>query len=191
VAQTATQSVDKLMQLLQPTNPGKSETKSPERSAAKHPSSKTHSAAKKHASAKPVAKESTLNGASQVTPSELVIDGEAVRVASPDDANDIDLAANAHDPPASDPSAAAATVVTAAGTETIAPADKSNSVAAAVSQTPTSSIGTMAWLLRVIAALSGAVAIGSIAWFLIGPRASGDVWANIKPIVSGDLWSRS
>jgi hypothetical protein len=33
-----------------------------------------------------------------------VIDGEAVRVASPDDANDIDLAANAHGPPVSDPS---------------------------------------------------------------------------------------
>jgi hypothetical protein len=38
-----------------------------------------------------------VNGAPQVTapPSELVIDGEAMRVASPNDANDIDLAANA------------------------------------------------------------------------------------------------
>ena len=27
----------------------------------------------------------------------------------------------------------------------------------------------MSWLLRVIAALSGAVATGSVAWFLIGP----------------------
>ena len=79
VAQTATESVDKLMQLLQPTNPGKSETKPPDRSAAKRSSSKAPPAAKKHASAKPAAKESTLNGASQVTPSELVIDGEAVR----------------------------------------------------------------------------------------------------------------
>jgi hypothetical protein len=180
VAQTATESVDKLMQLLQPTNPGKSETKPPDRSAAKRSSSKAPPAAKKHASAKPAAKESTLNGASQVTPSELVIDGEAVRVASPDDANDIDMAANAHSPPASDPSAAAATVVTAVGTETIAPADKSNSVAAAVSQTPSSSIGTMAWLLRVIAALSGAVVTGSIAWFLIGPSASADVWVSLN-----------
>ena len=118
-----------------------------------------------------------------VTPSELVIDGEAVRVASPDDANDIDLAANAHSPPASDPSAAAATVVRAVGTETIAPADNSNSGAAAVSQTPSSSIGTMAWLLRVIAALSGAVAIGWIAWFLIGSSVSADVWVNVKRIV--------
>jgi hypothetical protein len=180
VAQTATESVDKLMQLLQPTNPAKSETKPSDRSAAKRPSSKAPPAVKKHASAKPVAKESTLNGASQVTPSELVIDGEAVRVAAPDDANDIDLAANAHSPPASDPSAAAATVVRAVGTETIAPADNANSGAAAVSQTPSSSIGTMAWLLRVIAALSGAVVTGSIAWFLIGPSASADVWVSLN-----------
>ena len=120
MAQTAsTDPVGKLMQLLQP---GKSETKPPERSAAKH-SSKAHPAAKKRASTKPAAKESTLIGASQVTPppSKLVIDGETVRVASPDDANDLDLVANAQGAAASDASPAAATVVTAAGTETIAP----------------------------------------------------------------------
>jgi hypothetical protein len=179
MAQTAsTDPVGKLMQLLQP---GKSETKPPERSAAKH-SSKANPAAKKRASTKPAAKESTSNGASQVTapPSELVIDGEAVRVASPDDANDIDLAVNTQGTLASDASPAAATAVTAAGTETIAPADRSNSGAAAVSQTPSSSIGTMSWLLRVIAALSGAVATGSIAWFLIGPGASADVWVSLN-----------
>ena len=41
----------------------------------------------------------------------------------------------------------------------------------------------MSWLLRVIAALSGAVATGSVAWFLIGPSASADVWVNLKRIV--------
>ena len=57
MAQTAsTDPVGKLMQLLQP---GKSETKPPERSAAKH-SSKAHPAAKKRASTKPAAKEGTL-----------------------------------------------------------------------------------------------------------------------------------
>jgi hypothetical protein len=179
MAQTAsTDPVGKLMQFLQP---GKSETNPPERSAGKH-SSKANPAAKNRASTKPAAKESTSNGASQVTapPSELVIDGEAVRVASPDDANDIDLAVNTQGTLASDASPAAATVVTAAGTETIAPADRSNSGAAAVSQTPSSSIGTMSWLLRVIAALSGAVATGSIAWFLIGPGASADVWVSLN-----------
>jgi hypothetical protein len=121
VAQTAsTEPVGKPMQLPQPMHPGKSETKPHERSAAKH-SSKAHPAAKKRASTKPAAKESALNGASQVTANELMVDDETVRVASPDDANDLDLAANAQGAAASDASPAAATVVTAAGTETIAP----------------------------------------------------------------------
>jgi hypothetical protein len=172
VAQTAsTEPVGKPMQLTQPMYPGKSETKPPERSAAKH-SSKAHPAAKKRASTKPASKESNSNGALQVTapPSDLVIDSEAVRVASPDDANDIDLAANAQGAPASDASPAAATVVKAASTETIAPTDKSNSGAAAV-HTPSSRIGSMSWLLQVMAALSGTLATGSVAWFRIGPSA--------------------
>jgi hypothetical protein len=135
--QGSTDPVGKLIQLL---HPGESETKPPERSAAKH-SSKAHPAAKKRASTKTAAKEGTFNGAPQVTPSELVIDGEAMRVASPDDANDIDLAANAQGGLESDAPSAAATVVKAASTETIAPADKSNSGVAVVSQTPSSSIG--------------------------------------------------
>jgi hypothetical protein len=208
VAQTAMESVDKLMQLLQPMNPDKSETKPSDSSPAKHSSRKAPPAAKKRASTKPAAKESTLNGASQVTvpPSEHVIDGEAVpwisldaghsaKVAtgvdpfveafqagmvSPEAANDIDLAADAQSTLASDASPAAVTVVTATGTETIAPADNSNSGAAAVSQIPGSGIGTMSWLLRVIAALSGAVATGSVAWFLIRPSASTDVWVSLN-----------
>ena len=181
MAQTvSTGPVGKPIQLQQPTHPGKSETRPPERSAAKH-SSKAHPAAKKRASTKPAAKESTLNA--QVTPNELMVDGETVRVSSPDDANDLDMAANEKGAAASDASPAAATVVTAAGTETIALADKSNSGAAAFAAAPSSGIGTMSWLLRVIAALSGAVAIGSIAWFLIGSSVSADVWVNVKRIV--------
>jgi len=181
MAQTvSTGPVGKPIQLQQPTHPGKSETRPPERSAAKH-SSKAHPAAKKRASTKPAAKESTLNA--QVTPNELMVDGETVRVSSPDDANDLDMAANEKGAAASDASPAAATVVTAAGTETIALADKSNSGAAAFAAAPSSGIGTMSWLLRVIAALSGAVAIGWIAWFLIGSSVSADVWVNVKRIV--------
>jgi hypothetical protein len=171
---------------MQPMHPGKSETTPLERSAVKH-SSKAHPVAKKRASTKPVSKESTSNGAPQVTANKLVIDGETVRVALPDDSNDIDLAANAQGAPASDASSPAATIVTAVSADTIAPA---NSEAAAISETPSSSIGSMFWLLRVITALSGAVAIGSIAWFLIGPSASAEVWA-VKQVVSGDLSSRS
>jgi hypothetical protein len=147
-------------------------------------SSKAHPVAKRHASTKHASKENASNGVPQVTApqSKLVIDGKALRVASPDHADDIDLATDAQGAP----SPAAATIVTAASTETIAPADESNSGAAALSQTPSSSIGSMSWLLWIIAALSGAVATGSLAWFLIGPSASADVWASAKRIMSGD-----
>ena len=150
-------------------------------------SSKAHPAAKKRASTKPTSKESTSNGAPRVTANERVIDGETARLASPDDTNGIDPA-NTQGAPATDASSPAATIVTAASIETIAPA---NSEAAAVSQTSSSSIEGISWLLGVIAALSGAVATGSLAWFLIGPGASADVWISAKRIVSGDLWSRS
>jgi hypothetical protein len=166
MAQTAsTDPVGKLIQLL---HPGESETKPPERSAAKH-SSKAHPAAKKRASAKTASKENASNGAPQVTANERVTDGETVRVASPDDTNGIDPA-NTHGAPATDASSTAATIVTAASIETIAPA---NSEAVAVSQTSSSSIEGISWLLRVITTLSGAVAIGSITWFLIAPSAPG------------------
>ena len=95
-------------------------------------------------------------------PSELVIDGQTVRVASPDDANEIDLAIEQGALPA------AAPAVKAANTETAAPADKSDSAAAAVSQTPSSKVGSASWLMQVMAALGAAVAAGSVAWFLIG-----------------------
>ncbi len=177
VAQTTrTDPVGKLIQFL---HPGEPETKPPARSAAKH-SSKAHPSAKKPASTKPASKESTSNGAPQVTASELVIDGETMRVASPNGANDIDLAGNAQGTVESDAPSVAATVVRAASLETMVPADKSNSGAAVVSQAPSSSIGSMPWLLRVIAALSGAAMTGLMAWFLIEPSASADVWVTLS-----------
>jgi hypothetical protein len=96
-------------------------------------------------------------------PSELVIDGQTVRVASPDDANEIDLATNEQGA-----LPVAAPAVKAASTETAAPTDKSDSAAAAVSQTPSSKVGSTSWLMQVMAALGAAVAAGSVAWFLIG-----------------------
>ena len=177
VAQTA--STDPVSKLIHFLHPGEPETKSPSRSAAKH-SSKAHPAAKKPASTKPASKESTSNGTPEVTASEPVIDGEAVRVALPSDTNDIDLAANALGTLESDVPSADATVVKAMSPETMALADKSNSGAALLSQTPSSSIGSMSWLLRVIAALSGAMATGLLAWFLIKPSASADVWVRLS-----------
>ena len=86
-----------------------------------------------------------------------------------DHTNGIDPA-NTQGAPATDAPSPAATIVTAGSIETIAPA---NSEAAAVSQTSSSSIERISWLLRVITALSGAVVIGSITWFLIAPSAPG------------------
>jgi len=175
MAQTAsTDPVGKLIQFL---HPGEPETKPAARTAAGH-SSKAHPAAKKPAPTKPASKAS--NGAPQATVSELAIDDEAMRVASPSGANDIALAANAQGTVESDAPSAAATVVRPASLETMAPADKSNSGAAVVSQAPSSSIGSVPWLLRVIAALSGAVATGLLAWFLIEPSASADVCVSLS-----------
>ena len=176
MAQTAnTDLVGKLIQFL---HPGKQETKPPGRSVANH-SSKAHPVAKKPASTKPASKESTSNGAPEVPPSELVTDRDATRMASLKDVNDIDVAANAQGTLESDAPLAAATVMNAVSPETMAPADKSNSGAAIVSQMP-SNIGNMSWLLRVIAALSGAVATGLLAWFLIEPSASADIWVRLS-----------
>jgi len=177
MAQTAnTDPVGKLIQFL---HPGGQETKPLGRSTAIH-SSKDHLVAKRPALTKPASKEGTSNGAPELTPSELVIDGDATRMASFKDVNDIDVAAKAQGTLESDAPLAAATVMNAVGPETMAPADKSNSEAAVVSQTPSSNIGSMSWLLRVIAALRGAMATGLLAWFLIEPSASADIWVRLS-----------
>jgi hypothetical protein len=138
---------------------------------AKH-SSKTGAAAKKPASAKPVSKESPSNRTPELAANEPVIDGDVLRVAAPSD-GDIDVAAKGLGP------AATPKVVEAVSSETIAPADNSNASAAVVSLAPSSSSGSIPWLLRVVAALSGAMATGFLAWFLIRPNASAEVWARL------------
>ncbi len=149
VTQTVSaQPIGKSMQLPQPA-PGKSETKTSERSAAKR-ASKAHPAAKKPASIQAASKDIT-NGAPQVTAplSEPVTDDEAMRVASPEQANDIGLVPNAQGALGSDASPAATTVVN----RTVAPAGESSFGAAALSQTPNSGIGGISWLLWIIAAV--------------------------------------
>jgi hypothetical protein len=81
-------------------------------------------------------------------PSELMVGGQTVQVVSPDGANDMDLAA--------DTSAVA----------TAEPAKQSLFAA----QAPISSLplGSATWIAQVLAAIGGAVAAGSVAWFLIG-----------------------
>ena len=45
---------------------------------------------------------------------------------------------------------------------------KSNSANVAVGQRQRSEVGSVSWILEVLAALGGAVTAGSVAWFLIG-----------------------
>jgi hypothetical protein len=85
----------------------------------------------------------------------LVVDGETVQIASPDQVNAIDLAAN-------DNGAAKAPAVNAdAG-------PRAHVAFAAPARKTASGVGSASWIAQVLAALGGAVAAGSIAWFLIG-----------------------
>jgi len=100
-------------------------------------------------------------------PSELVVGGQTVQVASPNAVNDIDLAASDKDAQgsAAAPSGAAGTVLAANATE---PTTKSDAISSVSVPPPGSPVGSTSWLLQVFAALGGAVAAGSVAWFLIG-----------------------
>lgn len=90
-------------------------------------------------------------------PSELVVGGRTVQVVSPDDANEIDLAAAPQN---------SAPTPTPAPTE--AAAAESAPVAVARAQQEASPVGSASWIAQALAALGGAVAAGSVAWFLIG-----------------------
>jgi hypothetical protein len=142
------------------------------------------------------------------TTGELVIGGQAVQVRSPDEANELDLAANAPSAPApipasdksaarsdsatlynlAGPNAAAASEAAPAGnaapTGTVPPAAvaalaaEMDSAKAEVAP-PKSSIGSASWIMQIMAALGGAAAAGSAAWFLIGsasPRIKLSEW---------------
>jgi hypothetical protein len=108
-------------------------------------------------------------------PSELVVGGQEVRVAaSPDVVNEIDLAAN-NAPSAPVENAQPTTVTTTAAQigNSVEATPKADAVSIAVArQQPDSqdrsSVGSTSWVMQVLAALGGAVAAGSVAWFLIG-----------------------
>ncbi len=89
--------------------------------------------------------------------SAIVVAGETVQVASPDQVNDIDLAAD-------DGNHANLTTAPSERTEV-----KSMShVFAAPVHADASAVGSASWVAQVLAALGGAVAAGTVAWFLIG-----------------------
>ena len=101
-------------------------------------------------------------------PSEVVVAGQTVKVASPDEVNAIDLAANDHAAQTND-AAPANTAASAPAIREAAEAEpKADSLKAAPAQRRDSPVGSTSWILQVMAALGGAVTAGSLAWFLIG-----------------------
>jgi len=102
------------------------------------------------------------SASAEPTPSELVVGGRTVKVASQDEVNEIDLAAN----DAAAPQGGAVAAVTAPTSDGMAAASP-ESLTSAPAKKPLA-IGSTAWLMQVLAALGGAVAAGSMAWFLIG-----------------------
>ena len=97
-------------------------------------------------------------------PSELVVRGRTVQVTAADNVNEIDEAA--------DPQRVAARAAISAarhrdGAEA-EPASEAATVAVAQAQPGRSSVGSASWIMQILAALGGAFAAGSAAWFLIG-----------------------
>ena len=92
----------------------------------------------------------------QATPSAVVVDGQRVEVATPDQANAIDLAADEHHD------------AVVAGDHAINPEPPAQRVLAAPVHKDASAVGSASWIAQVLAAFGGAVAAGVVAWFLIG-----------------------
>jgi hypothetical protein len=86
---------------------------------------------------------------SDATPNAIVMNGQTVEIASPDDLNAIDRAAE------DNRDARAATPV--------------QTVLAAPVHDDASAVGSVSWIAQVLAALGGAMAAGVTAWFMIGP----------------------
>jgi hypothetical protein len=125
---------------------------------------------------------------------ELMVGGQAVQVRSPDEANELDLAANepgtTASAPASEPalSPGSTPLYNLAATSPPAEADAAPSVNAAPpigvmpavgaepaqadAAQPKNPIGSAFWIMQIMAALGGAAAAGSAAWFLIGSASS-------------------
>jgi hypothetical protein len=100
------------------------------------------------------------------TASQLVIDGQTVQVASADEVNEIDLAAS----DAGVANAASRGPRLASNTPASAVAEsaaQSEPTSAALVEAPTPEMSTTSWILQVLAALGGAIAAGTVAWFLM------------------------
>jgi hypothetical protein len=99
--------------------------------------------------------------AAESAPSALLVGGRAVRIVSPDDANEIDLAADAPEVAASKGPRSDIAAAQSPEAETVA----------VVQAREPSAAGTSAWVAQLLAAIGGAMAAASVAWFLIGSAA--------------------
>jgi hypothetical protein len=91
--------------------------------------------------------------------SAVVVDGQTVPIASPDQVNAMDLAADDH--------IAANAPAPADGTDA-KPAARAVFAAPVHRDEARSPVGSASWIAEVLAALGGAVTAGTVAWFLIG-----------------------
>jgi hypothetical protein len=102
-------------------------------------------------------------------PGEIVVPDQSVNVAAPDEVNELDLAAehSPTQPPAAVPGSgfALASIASADLPQTEV---KSNAPNVAAAEQRSGGVGSTAWIMQVLAALGGAAAAGSLAWFLIG-----------------------
>jgi len=94
----------------------------------------------------------------EAVPNEIVVGGQTVQVASPDAVNPLDLAADDQD----------AAAKAATPSYIVQPEPVSQALVATSAPQDASPIGSASWIAQVLAALGGAVAAGSVAWFLIG-----------------------
>ena len=90
--------------------------------------------------------------------SAIVVNGQTVQIASPDDVNDIDLAADDRN---AAPAAPARSVRADMAPEAVP-------MAATARREDASPVGSASWIAQMLAALGGAIAAASVAWFLIG-----------------------
>jgi hypothetical protein len=91
-------------------------------------------------------------------PNSVVMNGQSVEIASPDYLNDIDRTAGDGLPAASAP----------AQSDSADAAPASRAVFAAPAHKEGSRVGSVSWIAQMLAAIGGAAAAGTVAWFLIG-----------------------
>lgn len=98
------------------------------------------------------------NNAAASSTNSVVMNGQSVEIASPDYLNDIDRTAGDGFPAASAP----------AQSDSADAAPASRAVFAAPAHKEGSRVGSVSWIAQMLAAIGGAAAAGTVAWFLIG-----------------------